>query len=109
MIEYNIILLILILHFIGDFLFQSNYMATNKSKDSKALSFHIFAYMIPLGIIGFWYAIINGILHFIIDYLTSRITSKLWKEQKIHWFFVTIGFDQTLHFICLFGTYLILK
>ena len=37
------------------------------------------------------------ITHFVIDGITSRITSKLWKANNMHWFFVIVGFDQLLH------------
>jgi hypothetical protein len=36
-------------------------------------------------------------LHFVTDYITSRISSKLWAKQDWHRFFVTIGFDQLIH------------
>ena len=108
MIELNTIIMILCLHFVSDFILQSNWMAQNKSKSNLALFTHVLVYSLPFMLIGFWYAIINASLHFIIDYFTSRATSKLWKEEKVHWFFVVIGLDQTLHFICLFSTYVII-
>lgn len=108
MIELSTIIMILCLHFVSDFILQSNWMAQNKSKSNLALSTHVLVYSLPFMLIGFWYAIINASLHFIIDYFTSRATSKLWKEEKVHWFFVVIGLDQTLHFICLFSTYVII-
>lgn len=104
LIELKIIILIIILHLIGDFILQSNWMSQNKSKSNIALVTHIFIYTLPLMIIGFWYAIINGILHFCIDYFTSRISSKLWAKGDVHNFFVIIGLDQSLHYICLFST-----
>jgi hypothetical protein len=44
---------------------------------------------------------ITFICHFITDYLTSRWTSKLYKDSKFYGFpsfFSVIGFDQWLHF-----------
>lgn len=108
MIDLKTIIIILVIHFISDFILQSSWMAQNKSKSNVALLIHASVYMIPFLLIGFWYALINSVLHGIIDYNTSRLTSKLWTKGEVHWFFVVIGLDQTLHFICLFGTYVIL-
>lgn len=109
MIDLKTIIIILVIHFIADFLLQSSWMAQNKSKNNIALLTHVGVYMIPFLFIGFWYALLNAALHFIIDYNTSRLTSKLWAKGEVHWFFVVIGLDQTLHFICLFSTYILLN
>lgn len=108
MIDLKSIIIILVIHFISDFILQSSWMAQNKSKSNVALFIHASVYMIPFLLIGFWYALINAVLHGIIDYNTSRLTSKLWSKGEVHWFFVVIGLDQTLHFICLFSTYVLL-
>ena len=105
MIDLKIVITILILHFIADFVLQSSWMAVNKSKNNLALFLHVTVYAMVFSVFGFLYAVVNAFMHFIIDYVTSRITSKFWAEQKYHLFFVTIGLDQTLHFICLFSTY----
>ena len=48
-----------------------------------------------------WFAfcwwIINVALHFIVDLITSKITSKFWEEKNMRFFFVMIGFDQLIH------------
>lgn len=108
MISIEIILTIVFLHWFADFILQSDWMAQNKSSSNKALGLHIIVYTIPLMYIGFLWAIVNGILHFITDYVTSRITKKLWSNQQVHWFFVVIGLDQMIHYFCLFGTYYIM-
>lgn len=48
------------------------------------------------------------VCHTITDYFTSRLNTKLYKANKIHEFFVSIGFDQILHYVQLFGLYLLL-
>lgn len=42
------------------------------------------------------------VTHAVIDGITSRITSYLWKNEKVHWFFVCIGLDQFLHYLTIF-------
>lgn len=93
----NDVILLFWLHFIGDFLLQSDYMALNKSKSVKALSFHCLAYSLPFLWFGWVYALWACILHFPIDYISSKVTSYFWKMKQRHWFFVTIGFDQAVH------------
>ena len=103
------VILILWLHFIGDFLLQTDEMALNKSHSWKWLSIHALVYGLPfyvvLGLINFKagviYALINSILHGLVDTVTSRITARLWAKGERHWFFVVIGLDQVIHYTCL--------
>jgi len=55
------------------------------------------------------FPIITFICHWITDYFTSRLNSKLWAKGDVHNFFVSVGFDQVLHYIQLFLTFYILK
>ena len=56
-----------------------------------------------------WYfVIITFICHTVTDYFTSRLNSKLWAKGDVHNFFVSVGFDQVLHYAQLFLTYKIL-
>jgi len=97
------------MHFFADFILQSDSMATKKSSSNKWLGLHIAAYSLPFFLwLGWYFALINGIAHFITDWCTSRITSKLWAEKKVHWFFVTIGFDQAIHITTLLISYQII-
>jgi len=111
MISLLVIVVVLWAHFIGDFILQSDYHAINKSKSNLALFEHVLYYSLPLLLAGFiipvsiiW-VVANAVLHAAVDYVTSRMTSQLWKDGKRHWFFVTIGADQSLHFTCLFVSY----
>lgn len=101
----ELLLTLIFLHWISDFVLQSDWMAQNKSSSQKALIVHIFVYSIGFAVcFGWFYALINGLLHFVIDFFTSRKTKRLWKEKKVHDFFVTVGLDQALHMACLIVT-----
>lgn len=116
--------IIICIHFVADFIFQSEEWATNKSKSNLALFNHVITYstfwlfgsVILFGIVRpnettEWY-VINSLLftlitfvsHFITDYFTSRIVSELFKKQKYGsnipnlGAFTMIGFDQVLHY-----------
>lgn len=113
-----IFLWLLFVHFIGDFVLQSHYMSVNKSKDWGVLAVHVGIYSVTLavgtcaliflpvtialgaaGILGF--AVVNGVLHFITDAITSRINARLWKAERVHDFFVGVGADQFAHALAL--------
>jgi len=85
------------LHFIADFILQTDEMALNKSKSFKWLSLHALTYGIPFLLFGWKYAIINSAAHWLVDCVTSRITAYLWSKGERHWFFVVIGLDQAIH------------
>lgn len=97
-------LLALFLHWFGDFVCQSDEMAINKSHSNKWLSIHVGTYSLILLLLGWKIALLNGIAHWLIDYVTSRVNARLWAAQQRHWFFVCIGFDQFLHVSILYWT-----
>ena len=85
---------------------RRTFQASNKNKRLDALSLHVATYtatlflaaVILFGVmVAVIFAVVNGTLHFVTDYITSRVSSKLWAEQNWHRFFVTIGFDQLIH------------
>lgn len=91
------IYLILFVHFVADFILQTNKMATNKSTSTAWLSSHILVYTLVMSVFGIQYAIVNGLAHFIVDFITSRLTSYFWKKGDRHKFFIVIGLDQFIH------------
>lgn len=117
------LLALIVGHFVGDFLLQSDWMALNKSKwpesqeGRDALTVHAAVYAASIGLFTLnpFVALITFVAHAVTDAITSRWTTKLWflpMEQvsksdnlwyaypdwkKRHWFFVVIGFDQMLH------------
>lgn len=45
------------------------------------------------------------LFHTTTDFFTSRLNSKLWAKGDVHNFFVSVLFDQFLHFVQLFLTF----
>ncbi len=109
----TILLILLSIHFVADFVLQSHWMATNKSTSNRALSAHVGVYGLTflIALIAMpWlvsvaailiFVIVTMLLHFATDWVTSRMTSALWKRQEVHWFFVVVGIDQLIHAYCL--------
>lgn len=101
----EIIFTILLLHYIGDFLVQTRWMGENKSTNVNALGAHIFTYFLCLIPLGLTYALANSVLHLITDSVSSRLSKHFYSTNQMHGFWSTIGADQLLHMIALFGTY----
>ena len=132
----NLASMIWISHFIADFVFQTRKMGENKSTSLFWLSMHILTYFtvfLTLGLfylqplLGWWhfigYVIMNTLLHFATDFITSKITGyfymkaesaktqdianeiKLSKARRaMKGFWTTIGFDQLVHCTTLIQT-----
>lgn len=108
----NIIVLLLV-HWIADFLFQSREVAEKKSGSLSVLFTHVSIYTAGIFLIYGYYALhigdmnlirimpllaaISFIGHFITDYFTSKWTTYLYKKGNIKGFFTVIGLDQFLH------------
>lgn len=101
----QIFLLLVWCHFLADFILQSDDIAKNKSKSNLVLLKHVSLYAVTFMGFGILFAVINGAVHFAVDYFTSRLTGKLWQKGQVHNFFVVIGFDQALHITTLILTY----
>lgn len=109
---------LLAVHWVADFVLQSHWQASNKSKRNDALFLHVMIYMVVLLVASLFifgnreivvrFALINAALHFATDYFTSRASSKLYAKQDWHNFFVVIGFDQLIHQATLGATMLLL-
>jgi hypothetical protein len=101
----QLILGILFIHWFADFVMQTDWQARNKSKSLLPLLAHTTAYSVFWLWLGWEFAAITFVAHTATDYVTSRINSHLWNAQQVHWFFVSVGFDQFLHYTQLLLTY----
>lgn len=118
---------IIVLHFIADFIFQDEKWAVGKSSSNKLLTLHVLAYTSLWFLFCNFYCISTGnykmfflvpitfVSHWLTDYFTSKVTSRLYAEKKFGspipnlGFFSMIGFDQVLHYIQLFLTFYFLS
>lgn len=122
------IFIILITHWVADFILQTDKQAKGKSKNWSDLLSHTGNYSLVWFLIVLLFGIFNKnqtteyyvystilfvlitfICHTITDYFTSRLNSKLWAKGEVHNFFISVGFDQVLHYVQLFLTYQLLK
>jgi Protein of unknown function (DUF3307) len=98
-------LALLAVHWLADFVLQTHWQASNKSKRLDALARHVMVYtavlagasVVLFGVDGAPFAAVNGVLHFVTDFGTSRWTARLYAKQDWHNFFVVVGFDQLIH------------
>lgn len=113
----SIFILVILIHWIADFVMQTDKQAKNKSTNIFYLLEHTatysFVWTFGIILIGYltsasftllWFVPITFISHTITDYFTSRLNSKLWAKGDVHNFFVSIGFDQVLHYVQLILT-----
>ena len=105
-----VLIWILFSHWVADFVCQSDWMAQNKSKSNEVLLVHIGVYGTVMSVMTLnpAFGTLNALIHMVVDYFTSRTSSKLYKDGKIHWFFVVIGFDQFIHTATLIYTWRLL-
>ena len=116
----QLFILILVIHFLADFGLQTHEQATRKGEGrsfwNRWLAYHVGVYTLVWGII-FWaipfkegihsfpgwilFMLLIGIPHYIVDWITSRISKPFFSSGDFHNGFVVVGFDQILHYLCL--------
>ena len=91
-------------HLLGDFTFQTNKIAENKSRNLKWILLHtlivtsiMLIISIPFGSRLMFLVLLNGIAHFLIDYYKSLINAK-----KSVLSFIYFLIDQTLHLLMIY-------
>lgn len=110
-----VVLFILFMHWLADFVFQSDEQATTKHESNYSLLMHTFVYSAMMAVVPICammdfksiiiFFLVTFVAHTIQDYVTSRLNAQLWAEKKRHTFFVSVGFDQFLHITQLILTY----
>ena len=105
---------IFIAHLVGDFFCQTRWMANNKSHDPAALIAHVTTYtaiLVPAALFVlphpewlYWLSVNMG-AHLVTDAITSRLTSRFYRQQRYYAFFNVVGTDQTIHYLTLVGTW----
>jgi hypothetical protein len=117
----NYFVILAIIHYIADYLLQSREIADNKSKNIKYLLIHgseytlSFGLLIALSLVMFMqilpiilvikYSVINGVIHTIIDFFTSQLSSKFYAKKNYSGFFRVLGLDQLLHITTIILTF----
>lgn len=100
------------IHFLADFILQTEWMALGKSKEWAPLIAHIVTYTLTLllfsslwmpGAIALAWSIGNGICHMWVDFFSSRAMRAAREAGQERKFFMIFGIDQLLHYVCLFG------
>ena len=121
----SLILGLIFAHIIADFFAQTDKMAFNKNAHNDWLTFHAASYTLIIFIIGtifmvcttttilkvyeliiimYFWATINGLLHWIVDYVIRQFNIINWEERRRFRFYITSGIDQLIHLSCLFIT-----
>lgn len=98
------IYLVLLVHWIADFVLQTDKQAKGKSTSIYWLSKHLAVYTACLLPFGWKYALLNGSAHWVVDFFSSKASSYFYKKGQVHNFFVVVGFDQFLHVAILIYT-----
>ena len=114
----KIIFIILLTHYVADFLLQTHEQAINKSKCFKALFGHVLTYslaFLPVALCIFEYTSValvwwgfNMAMHFFTDAATSKINASVYDKDCLRPLFIGVGADQLIHYITLFGSYSLL-
>lgn len=108
------LVMLLVTHWVGDFLFQTTWMATSKSRRLDALTAHVLIYSLALSVtavlifgpnaLAAAFIACNAVLHFVTDFFTSKVSAALHAKQNMRGFYVVLGLDQLLHHIALAAT-----
>lgn len=112
---YKIFLTIFLLHMFAGFFLQSKRISKLKAEKIIYLFGHVGLYTLVFIVLspillglsyeeGLVYSLINGVLHFIVDFITGKVKKKLSDFDTKRTLVVLL--DYTLHLIILTTTYL---
>ncbi len=102
---FGFLFLIFLIHTVGDFVIQTDWMALNKSKSWRPLLAHTSVYSLCYTVLLLcapWKSVLAFILftfgtHTLTDMFTSKLSSYYWAIENRKGFWITIGFDQLAH------------
>lgn len=97
----SVVLLLVFLHFIGDFVLQEGIIRVYKSSNNKLLAIHCILYALPFSIISLKLALVTSFLHFLSDYTLTDLSTKFWSDRDRSKYSLLQGFDQWLHLVVL--------
>lgn len=113
-----IISLLIIKHFVLDFLYQPEWMWKNKGNLKHYGGYaHAGLHAVGTFILLFWInpllviycALAEGVAHYVIDYNKMNIVkSKGWGANTHNEFWIALGVDQMLHYFCYVGIAIVL-
>lgn len=113
--SFHTILLILLIHYLGDFVLQTHEQSQRKSSENKWLFYHTGSYSLiwVLAAWGFYanflaaflFGTITFVFHTATDWVTSRVGKSFWSSGDYHNGFAVVGFDQILHYVQLLLTH----
>ena len=109
------VILILVAHYVGDFVLQTTDMRKYKYDSIYYLSIHIVVYTLTMllflaysfGFSRLWlfYVFVNGCFHFIIDTITIKTIKEMREMDRDEVIPLALGTDQLLHLVTLFCTF----
>lgn len=115
MIVFEFLLILVLLHYLGDYLFQTASMGLGKAMNTNMLLYHCLVYTaticIPTSIINEnfrlvshlnWLPVYVFLPHLAVDYITSKASKAMFDRKKMYGissFWGVIGIDVTLHMI----------
>ncbi|MEP7321888.1 MAG: DUF3307 domain-containing protein [Saprospiraceae bacterium] len=106
------VLFILFIHWLADFVLQTGHQAITKCNNLTSLLSHTLVYSLcwlvlwpMLGLNTLFFIGITFLAHTFTDFFTSKLNSKYRLEKKERELFISVGFDQFLHYVQLILTY----
>ncbi len=115
MLSLNLVI-ILVAHYLGDFICQPRKIADNKHKNIYWLLTHGLIYSTVLFVIltiihplslgsVFLYVFINGVFHIGVDKISSHYTVKYYQQHNNYMMYNIVGLDQLAHIVVLLISY----
>lgn len=112
---YKTIVIIFLMHVFAGFFLQSNRISKLKREKKRYLLEHVGMYTIIFIVLspvllgltilqGLAFSLLNGVLHFAVDFLTGKLKVKLIGKNEVKYNLVVV-LDYTVHLVILISTY----